>query len=81
MKAAIVWIGEVFAACEQGALYGRPGLARADVVKRPHHGPRFPLSAKKEREFETGQSGEPGLFDHEPAADLTRVLPKGRNFH
>ncbi len=61
------------------------GLARADAVKRPHHGPRFPLSAKKERKFETDKSAEAGLFDRDSAADpatnLAQVLPKGRNFH
>ncbi|MHB8885416.1 MAG: error-prone DNA polymerase [Methylovirgula sp.] len=65
------------------------GLARADAVKRPHNGPRFPLSAKKRRGGEAGKSAEPGLFDHgaaadpaaDLAADLAHVLPKGRNFH
>ncbi|QXX73468.1 error-prone DNA polymerase [Methylovirgula sp. HY1] len=65
------------------------GLARADAVKRPHHGPRFPLSAKKQRGGEAGKSAEPELFDRGAAADLAadlaadfaHVLPKGRNFH
>ncbi|MGB8276418.1 MAG: error-prone DNA polymerase [Methylovirgula sp.] len=61
------------------------GLARADAVKRPYHGPRFPLSAKKQRKFETDKSAEAGLFDRDSAADLAtdlaHVLPKGRNFH
>lgn len=65
------------------------GLARADAVKRPHHAPRFPLSAKKQRGSEAGKSAEPELFDGRFAADLApdlapdlaHVLPKGRNFH
>jgi error-prone DNA polymerase len=70
-------------------------LARADAVKRPHHGPRFPLSPKKQRPFDAKKSSGDGLFgaaseDFSKAdvsqgdvsqADLAQVLPKGRNFH
>ena len=57
-------------------------LARADAVKRPHHGPRFPLGAKKESKFSKDKR-EAELFAETPqeTQEIARVLPKGRNFH
>ncbi|MGO9136021.1 MAG: OB-fold nucleic acid binding domain-containing protein, partial [Methylovirgula sp.] len=57
-------------------------LARADAVKRPHHGPRFPLGAKKESKFAKDKRAAE-LFEETPqeTQEIARVLPKGRNFH
>ncbi len=55
-------------------------LARADAVKHPHHERRFPLSAKRERKFTVQTPAEADLFEPTPD-ELSRVLPKGRNFH
>jgi error-prone DNA polymerase len=61
-------------------------LARADAVKRPQQGSRFPLSAQKGRHSIPAKStAEPQLFDSAPATEslkpLARVWPKGRSFH